>query len=105
MKKKWCYIVVNEGAVVYASYNGGKAERYANDKWEEAVQEAVEEFGYDEDMSPTERNKAEYQAGYDSGTYEVHKISLEGNIEDEIELNEGGTVSMEEVLDKLSECE
>jgi hypothetical protein len=93
MKK---YIVVNSGEVVFVSDSEEEAEAYAEAKTDEAIDNAAEEMGVDLD-NIDQAWRAQFQAGYDGGTYDVGEIDTDDFNEDDemdVELSSGEEVTI-----------
>ena len=101
MTHDFVYIVMHDGTVEYASRDECKAQAFADDHFDRARKEVLEDWEIDD---PTEKDldEAAYQAGYDGDVYTVHKIDIANKTnEDTIELSDGDEVDVAEVLEKL----
>ena len=91
------YTVINEGEVVYASESSEEAESYAETETDKMITRAAEEMGIDMD-DVDQVWKAQYQAGYDGGVYDVVEIDTDDfdeNDEMEVQLDSGGEETIE----------
>ena len=75
------YIVLNEGDVVYASYNKEDAEGYALTKNICGAEETLNDWGND-DPTEDDWDEASFQSGFDGGYHEVVEIESDSQTED-----------------------
>jgi hypothetical protein len=91
------YVVVNQGEIVYACDDEEEAEAVANEKFNEAIDEAADEMGIDKD-DDSQAWRAQYQAGYDGGTYDVAEVETDDFNDDgelDVELSSGEEVTLD----------
>ncbi len=104
-QKAVVYIVINDGAVLYASKDEDNANGYAEEKTTEIQEDVAKELDIDEDE---DFSKVVYTAGAEYGTFNVVEIDLNKYEEDktiEIFIQNLGDVYIEysEIIAKLHE--
>ena len=92
------YIVVNEGEVVFVSFEKEEADNYAYNKGLEARDEVLEEMGCDEDLDEKDLFEAEFQAGYDGGVFEVHYVDMSQHKEDDVIFVGGDEIEYNDIV-------
>ena len=106
MAKKKISLVVNEGEIVFASYNKSDAEDYAYNRSEEDLNEMCEEDDIDiEGLDEDELAGLAVKSGYENGCYDVHTEMIEMDDEIEYELPDGTTYFLSDVLNVLEKDE
>lgn len=96
------YIVLNEGDIVYASYDREDAEGYALTKNICGAEETLSGWGND-DPTDDDWDEASFQNGFDGGYHEVVEVDSNSQNEDgEFELDDGTTISAMEVYSLLN---
>lgn len=109
MAKKKISLVVNEGEIVFASYNKSDAEDYAYNRSEEDLNEMCEDDDIDIDgLDEDELAGLFFKSGYENGCYDVHTEMVEmddENDEIEYELPDGTTYFLSDVVEVLDDDE
>ncbi len=94
------YVVMNEGEMVYASYERDEAEEFARNKNEAGTDEALLDMGIDD---PTDKDMAEasFVSGFYGEYHEVFEVDTdEANEHGEIELLNCDIITVSE-LEKI----
>lgn len=104
MKKnqKIVYVVINEGEIVFASYDEEKANQFANEKKEDAINEVLNEWEID-DLTHEDMAEVNFQSGYDNGVWEISSIDISDIREDEEIEIDGDIFEFNDLLEKLKE--
>ena len=109
MAKKKISLVVNEGEIVFASYNKSDAEDYAYNRSEEDLNEMCEDEDIDiEGLDEDELAGLSFKSGYENGCYDVHTEMVEmddENDEIEYEMPDGTTYFLSDVVEVLDDDE
>lgn len=98
------YFIVNEGSIVFASYDADAVEARADGLRDAAIHDEVEESGRDiDDLTPEELMEFGISAGYNGGYYYTASIKepKDSDIDDTFETDEGDEFTYSELLDCL----
>ena len=97
------YVIINEGDLVYATYNKEDAISEAEFLTDTSIKDTAENNDWNVN-DPSEYDKAIIQNGIDGGLYKVYKVSATNLLEDtEYELSDGTVISVNDVLDIVSD--
>ena len=97
------YIVLNEGELVYASYDEDEANGYAYSHTQEGVNATLEEWGND-DHTDKDLEEAAFHNGFDGGFYSVIEVDVDDADEyGNITLDDGTEVCVEDILDIIEQ--
>lgn len=105
-KRRKIYFVVNEGAVVYASYSRGAAEDKAEELRSECLRNIIEESGRDiDDLTPEELMEFQVYSGANGGYYYVGSVKEPEPASTDLtfETEEGDEIFYSDLLDCLDE--
>lgn len=105
-KRKRIYFVVNEGSVVFASYDEDAVEDRADELRHDTVQEEVEESGRDiDDLTTEELMEFSISAGANGGYYYTASVKApkDSELDSSFETDEGDEITYSELLDCLSD--
>ena len=71
------YFVVNEGEIVYSTYDLDEANGYAENATYDDVRDTAEEFGYDMDeLDEDDIDEMAFASGFNGGYYYVDSVEL-----------------------------
>lgn len=108
LKRRRIYFVVNEGDVVYASYDEAAAESKAEELRSLCLKNIIEESGRDiDDLTPEELMEFQIYSGANGGYYYVGSVKepKPDSTELTFETDEGDEILYSDLLDCLDDSE
>lgn len=99
------YVVINEGEVVFASYDKEQAENFAYNQSQNALQTVLSEEWKIDDPTEKDIDEASFQSGFDNGIWEVFPFDIStGQEDDEVDIG-GEIIEYNDIITKLAESE